>query len=187
MDRVVDYDKEEAQDKMSNYDNTTRQFPAAFGGQRRGGYNNRGGAGRGRYQEARYPAPEKKEEKKSVNVTSELDFPSLGSDGGWASAKPSICPGTSSFATLAQKWKKDEEDEETRIKYEKEQEEKRKLEESRYTTTSRILGQVRYMHSNSKYDEEEEEYDHYDALDRYDEELNRKTTENDEWSTVERR
>ena len=40
------------QNKMSNYDNTTRRFPAAFGGQRRGGgYNNQRGGGPRRYQE----------------------------------------------------------------------------------------------------------------------------------------
>lgn len=178
---------------MSNYDNTTRrQFPTAFGGQRRGGgggYNNRGGAGRGRYQEVRYPAPEKKEEKKTVNIASELDFPSIGSDGGWAASKPSTCPGTSSFATLAQKWKKDEEDEEARIKFEKEEYERKKLEESRYLTTSRILGRNR-ARSTTVYDDEGDcdDYDHYEALDRYDEEMKRKATETEEeWSTVERR
>ena len=193
MDRLVDYDKKK-QHKMSNYDNTTRrQFPSAFSEQRRGGFNNRGGGGynRGggrRYQEVRYPASEVKEVKKTVDVRSEMDFPSLGSDGGWASAKPSTCLGTSSFASLAHKWKSDEEEEAARIKYEKEQEEKKKLEERKYILTSRFMGTQRYTHSNSKYDEEEEEddYDHYAELDHYEQQLN---TQNDEtgWSTIERR
>jgi len=178
---------------MSNYDNTTRrQFPTAFGGQRRGGgggYNNRGGAGRGRYQEVRYPAPEiKKEVPKTVNVTSELDFPSLATDG-WTTTKPSTCPGTSSFATLANKWKSEEEEEEMRIKLEKEDREKKRLEESRYNSQFRIIGQIRYAHSTAKYDDEGDcdDYDHYEALDRYDEEMNRKRSENNDWTTVERR
>jgi hypothetical protein len=188
--RAVDYDKKK-QDKMSNYDNTTqRRFPTAFGGQRRGGggsggYNNRGGGGR-RYQEVRYPAPEQKEVKKVVDVRSEMDFPSLGSDGSWATAKPSICSGMSSFATLAHKWKSDEEEEAARIQYEKEEAEKRKLAESRYILTSRFMGTQRYAHSNSKYDEEEEDdYDHYDELDRYEQQIKIRTEE-EEWSTVER-
>ena len=189
---MEDYDKKK-QYKMSSYDNTTRrQFPAAFGGQRRGGggYNNRGGgnSGRERYQEVRYPAPEKKEDKKEVNISSELDFPSLGSDGGWTTAKPSLCPGTSSFATLAHKWKSDEEEEAARIKYEKEQQEKRKLEDARYITTSRILSKGYTTQSKlNRYDEEDEdEYDHYDELDRYEQEQNRRR-EDDDWATVERR
>lgn len=195
--RLVDYDKKQ-QDKMSNYDDDSRQqrpFPTAFGGWRerdRGGYNNRGARGRGRYQEVRYPAPEiKKEVPKTVNVTSELDFPSLATDG-WTTTKPAICPGTSSFATLANKWKSDEEKEEIRIKLEKEEQEKKRLEESRYNSQFRILGQMRYAHSSAKYsygddEEDDDDYDHYEALDRYDEEMKRKQSENDDWTTVERR
>ncbi len=116
--------------KMNNsYDNKTRQFPTAFGGQRRGGgggYNNRGGGGR-RYQEVRYPAPVKKEEPKTVDVTSEMNFPALGGAGGgaWgiaganAGAGTGLPPAYKSFAALASDWKETEEAEEARIAYER--------------------------------------------------------------------
>lgn len=180
----MDYDKK--QDKMSSYNNTTRRFPAAFGGQRRGGGGGYGG--QRRYQEVAYPAPEKKEAPKTVDLTSEMNFPSLGASDGWTTAKPIPSTG-STFATLAQKWKKDEEDEEERIRFEKEQAEKKKLEDSRYITTSRILSRG-YAHDSKHADYEEDvddEYDQYAELDKYEQMMNRQKSEEDDWATVERR
>jgi len=161
----------------------TQRFPTAFGGQRRGGFNNQR-----RYQEVRYPAPEKKVETKTVNTTSELDFPSLSSNWG-ETPKSSTIAGGSTFATLATKWKKDEEEEEARIQLEKEQAEKKRLEDMRYTTTSRIFSKgYNYSNKYSDYDYDEDgydEYDHYAELDHYEKQLNATNDEN-AWSTVEK-
>lgn len=113
---------------MSNYDNnTTRRFPAAFGSQRRGGGVQQRGGGPRRYQpqEVRYPAPEKKEEPKTVDLTSEMNFPSLGGGSAWGAAAGagSAKPAGRSFATMASDWKETEEAEAARIAYEREQQE----------------------------------------------------------------
>ncbi len=117
--------------KMSNQDNNmTRRFPAAFGGERRGGGgygNNQRGGGPRRYQhEVRYPAPVKKEEPKTVDVTSEMNFPALGGGGGWrcagaaaAGAGTGLPPAYKSFASMASDWKETEEQEAARIAYER--------------------------------------------------------------------
>lgn len=159
---------------MSNYDNnTTRRFPAAFGGQRRGGnggYNNRGGAGRGRYQEVRYPAPEKKEEPKTVDLNSEMNFPSLGGGSAWGSkpvmAGAGVARSTNkSFAELANGWKEADDAEKERKILEEEEARREQSDRERYCKSSRILGFTRSRLHTEKYDEyDDEEYnnDEYD-------------------------
>lgn len=169
---------------MSNYDNnTTRRFPAAFGGQRRGGggYNNQRGGGPRRYQEVRYPAPEKKEEPKTVDLTSEMNFPSLGGGSGWGSAAAGAGapkPAGKSFASMASDWKETEEAEAARIAYEREQEE---IENRRNRgMLTGIFTKSRLQQRYADYEEDADDYEDDYPPTTYDDQ------ENKDWNTVDR-
>ena len=77
--------------------NTTRRFPMAFGGQR-----GRGG-GSGGYRQTAYPPPPKEEKAKTVDLTSEMNFPALGGNSTWA-APPvtNTVAGSGAFASQRQ-------------------------------------------------------------------------------------
>lgn len=93
---------------MSKYDNNTRRFPAAFGGKKPFPY--------------RKPSPptEQKVEEKKVDLTSEMNFPSLGGNDAW-NMRTKDAPGTSgkSFASLASSWKEADDEEQKRVEFER--------------------------------------------------------------------
>ncbi len=147
----------------------TRQFPAAFGGQR--GRGGRGGA------PPPYRAlPPKKEVpvEKKIDINSEMNFPSLGkNDSTWAAAdsKPPALPGAGGggklFATLASSWKDADDAEQERIEYERQEAEREAQEYKRLTGIRRfapssthvtVTSSRLYRYEDDYDDEEDGEY-----------------------------
>jgi hypothetical protein len=175
--------------------NTTRQFPAAFGSQR-GGRGAAAGAGRREpYRGYNRTSPKEEPVKKQIDLNSEMNFPALNKeDDGWkvvkSSSSKSEIPATAgagipsgSFAALAQKWKESDDDEESRKKYEAEKIARDVAEHERYSRTFKILG-----NSRSRHEDTYEEYDTSDYNEYDDEDLPPIIPhENDGWATVDKK
>lgn len=167
---------------MSNYDNKTRRFPAAFGGQRgRGG----AGAGAGSYHrhQPMNPMPKKVvKEPQTVDVNSELNFPSLGGQDAWSAKKPvtSVPFEKKSYASFASDWKSSEDEENRRKLAEQEMLKQAETERMRYCTTSRIIGATRSRLYAETHEESFNEDDEYYEEDNY---VNRPA--DDGWNLVD--
>ena len=160
--------------------NTTRRFPMAFGGQRGRG----GGGGSGyRQQQPTYPPPQKEEKAKTVDLTSEMNFPALGGNSTW-SAPPvtNTVAGSGAFASLASKWKESDDAEIARQAAEKVKAAQEEAERQHYSRTMRMVGGTRnrlYTENYSQnYSNQDEEYE----FDYPSEEPHL----SDDWETVEK-
>lgn len=153
--------------KMSNPRNndtmmtkTTRSFPAAFNKQpQRGGYG-----GQRRPYHPRPPTAVVEKKAPTVNVASELDFPTLGGKDSWsAPAAASAGAGFAgkSFASMATSWKAEDDAEADRIAYEKEAAEQEAAKRREIGVMSRVFSSGSSRHyetyrvSGDEYDEEE--------------------------------
>ena len=173
---------------MTNNNANRRQFPAAFGGR---------GRPRGAPQPYRaYPPkrdePVKKEEKK-IDLTSEMNFPSLGkSDSSWtqvAALPGSIAAGGAgtSFAALATNWQESDNAEQERIEFEKMEAAREADEVNRFATIRRFATNSHcHVTSSRLYRHEDDEGDDEEDCDEHDYQQRERRAAESEWTTVDR-
>lgn len=170
--------------KMSNYDNNTRRFPAAFGGQRGRGSGGRGYAPRPFYPRAQ---PEKKEEPK-IDITSQMNFPSLGGNTAWTAPVPKVhaAAGAGLFSELAAKWQEADDAENARKRAEEERLAREEARRTQFYAGPRLMGMTRSrLYESTSYRENEYD-DEYDD-DEYEYTPNPAPTLSDAWETVEKK